>query len=208
MADFLARTRTSYDAMAVDYVAHFGDDLDAYPIDRALLAVFAELVRGPVVEVGCGTGRVTGHLHSLGVEVRGIDLSPGMLELARAQHPEVLFEEGSLLELDLHDLAGVVAFYSIIHVPPAHLPLAIEGLARSLRPGGWALLAFQTDSQLTHYDEAWGHAVDLDFHRHAVEDVCALLEQAGLGVMTRVVREPEPGREQTRQGYVLATRRG
>ena len=43
--DFLRATRASYDAVATDYAERLGDELAAKPLDRAMLAGFAELVR-------------------------------------------------------------------------------------------------------------------------------------------------------------------
>ncbi|MDV6011113.1 class I SAM-dependent methyltransferase [Haloechinothrix sp. LS1_15] len=69
-------------------------------MDRALLGCVAELVRadatGPVADVGCGPGRITAHLHALGVPTFGIDLSPQMIAAARRSYPELGFEEGSM----------------------------------------------------------------------------------------------------------------
>src|ERR1700761_3731269 len=78
--------------------------LDERPLDRALYAVFAELVRaagnGPVADAGCGAGHVTSLLSGLGLDAFGIDLSPGMLSVARRHYPQLRFEEGSMLALD------------------------------------------------------------------------------------------------------------
>jgi len=60
---FLSATRDAYDATVVEYTEMVAGVLEAKPLDRALLAVFAELVRaagnGPVADIGCGPGRVT-----------------------------------------------------------------------------------------------------------------------------------------------------
>lgn len=74
--DFLHTTRTSYDTMAPVYVEFARGELAAKPLERALLRTFAELAAAgggnlPVADVGCGTGRVTAHLHELGL---GLDL--------------------------------------------------------------------------------------------------------------------------------------
>ena len=99
-----------------DYSGRFGDELAAKPLDRAMLAGFAELVRavgaGPVADIGCGTGRVTAHLTGLGLSAFGIDLSPQMIAVARRSHPDLRFDVGSMLALDLPDgaLGGVPAW--------------------------------------------------------------------------------------------------
>jgi len=101
----LAATRDSYDALAAEHADVVGAGMDDRPLDRALFAAFAELVRaggnGSVADVGCGAGRVTSLLSQLGLDAFGIDVSPGMVALARRSYPELRFAEGSMLALDL-----------------------------------------------------------------------------------------------------------
>ncbi|SCG69008.1 class I SAM-dependent DNA methyltransferase [Micromonospora halophytica] len=215
--DFLTTTRASYDTMAADYTGFVAGELAARPLERALLAAFAETVRagggGPVLEVGCGNGRITRHLSDLGLDVGGLDLSPGMIAEARRLHPDLRFTVGSMLDLDQSDgaLAGLVAWYSVIHLPDDRLPAAFAGFHRVLAPGGHALLAFQVGDEPVHRTDAWGHEVDLVFHRRRPERVAALLEAAGLQVRARLCREPEQwqGRpEPTAQAFLMARRPG
>jgi SAM-dependent methyltransferase len=212
---FLRRTRQSYDAIADYYAGWARDELAVKPLDRAMLAAFAELVRdsGPVADIGCGTGRVTAHLTALGVPVHGIDLSPGMLAAARREHPDLRFAEGSMLALDLADgtLGGVLAWYSTIHVPPERLPDAFAEFHRVLAPGGHLLLAFQTGDDVLRLTDAGGHEVDLDFHRWQPDRVAGALERAGLAIVARLLRAPDTGGpfpERAPQGFVLARKPG
>jgi ubiquinone/menaquinone biosynthesis C-methylase UbiE len=206
---FLTSTRASYDALATDVAELWKDELAGQPLDRAILATFAELVLtaggGPVADIGCGTGRVTGHLHGLGVDVFGIDLSPGMLAIARRDHPGLRFEVGSMTALDVPDsaLGGLMAYYSTIHIPDELLPHVFAEFYRVLAPGGHALLAFQVGDEPRWMSEALGHEIALEFHRRRPEHVGALLGAAGLPVHAQAVREPGPT-ERTPHAYLLA----
>jgi SAM-dependent methyltransferase len=205
----LRATRAAYDTVAVDYAELLSNILVAKPLDRALLAVFAELVQlaggGPVGDLGCGPGRVTAHLHSLGVDVFGVDLSPAMIAVARRTYPDLRFEEGSLLAFDLADgvLGGAVAWYSIIHTPPEQLPLVFAELHRVLAPGGHLLLAFQAGDERVHLEQAYGHVVSLDAYRLPPDRIVELLARTGLVVHARLLREPEDP-EKVQQAYLLA----
>ena len=211
--DFLRDTRASYDAVATGYAERFRDELTARPLDRAMLAGFAELVRaadgGPVADVGCGTGRVTAYLDGLGLPVFGIDLSPGMIEVARQSYPGLRFEVGSMLALDLPDasLGGLLAWYSVIHVPDERVPEAFAEFYRVLAPGGLALLGFQAGDESLHLAQALGQPVALDFRRRRPEWVAERLGQAGLVVRARLLREPDDGGdfpEREEQAFLLA----
>ncbi|WP_019877153.1 class I SAM-dependent DNA methyltransferase [Sporichthya polymorpha] len=206
--EFLTATRNSYDEVAETVAEAWRRDLDVKPWDRAALAVFAELVGpgGRVADVGCGTGRVTAWLAARGLDVFGIDLSPGMLAVARRDHPELSFSVGDMTDLQLpaDSLDGLLAFYSIIHVPPARLPDVFAGFARALAPRGHLLVVFQTGDGVVHYAEGYGHCIDLHFHRRTCAEVANLAEGAGLVVSARLEREAVERHERTPQGYVLA----
>ncbi len=204
--DPLDPTRRSYDAVAQTYAEMFGAELADKPLDRALLAAFAETVSGPVADVGCGPGHVTAHLHGLGCEAFGVDLSPAMIAVARRAYPAVSFSEGDMTQLDITSgsLGGIVAFYSIIHLPPDRLPVALAEFARVLAPGGQVLLAFQTGAGEVRHQTDWhGHAVALDHYRRTPAEVTGHLATAGLHVHTTVIRDPLPS-ELTQRCYLVA----
>lgn len=164
---------------------------------------------GVRADVGCGTGRVTAELSRLGLEVSGIDLSPGMIAAARRSHPGLRFDVGSMLALDLRDgaLGGLLAWYSIIHLPRARLPEAFAEFTRVLAPGELLLTAFQVGDEPLHLTEALGHAVSLDFHRLQPDHVAGLLSQAGLDMQARLLREPAGDgdfAERAQQAFLLA----
>jgi ubiquinone/menaquinone biosynthesis C-methylase UbiE len=208
-ASFLAATRDSYDAMVAEYADMVSGDIEGRTLDRALLAAFAELVRAdgprPVADVGCGPGRITTVLHRLGLDAFGIDLSPMMVELARRTHPQLRFEVGSMLALDLPDasLGGLLAYYSIIHIPRQRRPEVFAEFHRVLAPGGHLMLAYQVGDDTRHLDEAFGKPVSLDFHRQQPHEVAGLISSAGFTMCATITKEPE-GTDKTPQGITIA----
>lgn len=202
-------TRIAYDDVAERYTELVRHHLAGQPLDRAMLAVFAELVAdngsGPVADLGCGPGRITAHLATLGARVFGIDLSPRMIAIARAEYPHLSFDQGSLEQLPIGDgeLGGIVAWYSLIHLPPARVPQVLDEFSRVLADKGHLLLAFQT-ADVSDAVEAFDHKVTRAY-RWAPKKLARLLTDAGFTMITRMVREPRPD-ERFGQAYLLAAK--
>lgn len=179
-------TRTSYNNIADSYADLTRRLLDETPEERAVLASFADLVRaqgaGPVVDVGCGTGRITAHLSQLGVDVFGIDLSPAMIEVARRDHPGLRFDLGCMTNLALADasMAGLLAWYSLIHVPDDAIRSVFTHFQRVLRPGGPLLLGFHVGDESRLLTQGYGgRPMNLSVHRRQHSQMHAWLEGAG-----------------------------
>ncbi|WP_055599960.1 class I SAM-dependent methyltransferase [Streptomyces aureus] len=211
-AAHVTATRRSYDTVAVDYERLLTGQLAEVPLDRAMLAEFVSAVQrgeGPrtVGDLGCGTGRVTSHLRDLGADAFGVDLSPGMIAVARDTYPGLRFEVGSMTALGLPDasLGGVLSWYSTVHMPEEELVASFTEFRRVLAPGGHVLVAFKVGSGRVRLERAYGHEVTLDVYRWSPERVAGHLAAAGLVESARLVREPHP-QEKTPQGFLLARR--
>jgi SAM-dependent methyltransferase len=200
----LNEIRAAYDLVAEDYLATLRHELAAKPFDRIGLSAFADVVSGPVVEAGCGPGRITAHLRSLGVDARGTDLSPAMVELARRTYPGLRFDVGAMTALDEPDggLGGVVSWYSIVHTPAAELPAVFAEFARVLVRGGHVLVAFKAGNEVRRLSHAYGHDVALDVHWHPVDTVAAAMAGAGITELARLVR-PADEREKGPQAWLV-----
>jgi SAM-dependent methyltransferase len=211
MTDHIASSiRESYDELADVYARELYTELEHKPLDRQLLDRFASQIpgKGKVWDMGCGPGHVTRYLHSAGVEVSGLDLSPRMVEIARQLNPAILFSVANMMSLDLRDgqLAGICAFYAIVNTPKESLPLVFREMARVLQPGGAVLLAFHVGDEVIHLEELWGKHISLDFFFFRIEDIQQYLLSAGLEVEEIIKRSPYgPNVEhQSRRAYVFA----
>lgn len=205
--DFVTSTRVFYDAIAEDYDERFRDALAEMPLERAMIGVFAELVGrgGAVADLGCGPGRVTGVLASLGLDVFGLDLSSSMLRIARRENPDLLFVQGSMLKLDMADesLAGAVSWYSSIHTPVDELPSLFREFLRVLTPGGHLLMGFQVGDEPKRHERPWGHDVTLDFQRRQPDRIAGLLTAAGFEIVSQTVRAAQ-SEDQVPQAFLIA----
>lgn len=130
-----------YDAWADVYdsvYSYVRDDIPFY-VDEALAA------GGPVLELGCGTGRVTIPIAAAGVDIIGVDSSPAMLAVARrkaAALPQA--ERLRFVEGDMRDL-GLGQKFSLVIIPfRGFLALmtvedqmsALTSISSHLAPGG------------------------------------------------------------------------
>jgi SAM-dependent methyltransferase len=201
--------QSSYDRVSAEYARRIFGELEHKPLDRQLLLRFAARVQGlgPVCDVGCGPGHVARYLHERGVRVTGVDLSAVMVEQARRLNPGIEFRQGNMLSLDIGDRAwgGIVAFYSIIHVPRTEIADALAEMKGVLRPGGLLLLAFHVGDETVHLDEWWGQSVSVNFVFFRPEEMADFLRAGGFEVEETIEREPYPDVEhQSRRCYIFA----
>ncbi len=189
--------------------------LEVFPtdrVDRAMIGLFADLVgdhdNRQVADIGCGPGHISDFLARRGLTVRGIDLSPEMIGLARRARPDLRFEVGSLLELDIGDgdLGGVLAHYSIIHTPPDRVPAAFAEFSRVLAPGGYLLVSFQTGDDSLPGWLAHDHRVARSY-RWSLTAMAGFLAPAGLAEVARLRAEPGPS-NRFHEGHLLARKGG
>jgi SAM-dependent methyltransferase len=206
----LSDYQSSYDRIAEEYTARIAGELDHKPMDRMVLDDFAARVKGSgrVCDLGCGPGHVARYLHDRGVDIFGIDLSPGMLEQARKLNPAIEFRQGNMLALDVEDgtWAAIVAFYSIVHIPRADILPAFREMFRALKPGGLLFVAFHIGIEVLREENLWGHPVSLDVVFYARKEVERYLGLAGFVIEDSLERDPyAPEVEyQSRRAYIRA----
>jgi SAM-dependent methyltransferase len=202
--------RKSYDQVAEEYARRICRELDGKPFDREVLSRFVKAVggSGELCDMGCGPRHVARHLHSLGANVFGLDISPAMVEQARLLNPGIHFQLGDMLALDRANgtLAGIVAFYAIVNIPRQSLPTIFREMFRVLHARGLLLLAFHIGDETAHLDDLWGYPICMDFFYFQPSEIRDYLEAAGFAIEEANEREPyAPEVEhQSRRAYIWA----
>jgi SAM-dependent methyltransferase len=162
MPDPYARLVTYYDIENADLV----DDLPTY-------AALADRFGGPILDVGCGTGRVTFHLAGRGLRVVGVDFSPSMLKRARerAAHHDLDPARLEWIESDVTQLAldenfglAIFAYNGFMHLlTQTDQIAALTHIAAHLKPGGGLALDLPNPVEMFHADDVAGLVVERTF---------------------------------------------
>jgi SAM-dependent methyltransferase len=166
--------RAGYDLWSAGYDTHPNSTVAAD--ERDFPAQWRGLRGRRVLEVGCGTGRHTGKLAAQGNRVTGLDLSPGMLAVAREKlrdFPEVILREGDFLSGRLFEpqsFDAVVAALVLEHL--RDLGAFFAEARRVLVAGGELHVseihpARSAGGTLAHFTAADGAVYDLDSVAHA-----------------------------------------
>jgi SAM-dependent methyltransferase len=135
-----------------------------------------------VLDVGCGPGWESATFTDRGFEVLGVDLTPGLLDIATEEAPTADFARMDLRTLGVHDetVDGIWACASFLHVPRSDAHGTLGEFRRVLRDGGTLWLSVKrgtgTKTGDTYEDD------DREFTLYRAEELRELVSDAGLTV--------------------------
>lgn len=125
-----------------------------YLVRRELPAILRRHVTGRrALDFGCGTGRSTRLLRSLGFDALGVDISPAMVDRARQIDPDgdyLLLSQGDLEQRRAAEFDLVLAAFPFDNTPSAEKPRTFRALARALAPTGRMINIVSTPELYTH----------------------------------------------------------
>ncbi len=202
------RTAAAYDTVAETYSDRFVGELDAKPRDRELLDGFAAHCSGLVVDIGCGPGQIGSYVRARGLPVIGVDISRQMVVQASGRLTGAVVADMRSLPFSDCSAGGVVAFYSLIHLPRAHLAVALGEFRRILGPGGRMLLSVHEGEGEVEVNDFLGHEVTLSASFFRLEELEEAATAAGFATVTAERRQPYENEGSTVRLYIEAVTLG
>ena len=179
------QVRQSYASVADLYIELFGTSQQVHPDDLAFIGRHLVNQHGAVLDLGCGPGHITDYLCALGVDATGIDMVPEFIDHARAAHPNGRYELGSIERLDAadHSVTGILAWYSLIHLPPQDLHSVLTEFRRAMAPAGMLVLGLFDGEEVAAFD----HKV-VTAYRWPAGEMSERLARAGFTEVERLQR--------------------
>lgn len=200
----IERVRQAYGIVARQYIQRFGTAAQVADDDLAFIDRHLSIPNGSVLDVGCGPGHLTAHLRDRGVSATGIDVVPTFIDHARSMYPTGRCALGSIDRLPTPDrsVAGILAWYSLIHVAPDDLQTVLVELRRTMAPGCRLVAGFFPGAEV----EAFDHKVTTAYS-WPVDELAARLGQVGLAEIERSQRSGAPESGSRPHAAIAATLR-
>ena len=178
---------STYSKYADNYKISYGQPSE-------LMDVFLSLVgQGRILDAGCGTGTDSAHMASRGFEVTGVDLSAGMLAIAKERFPGIDFRIMDIRSLDFTEkFSGILASFSIIHLPKADVPAVLRNFYRLLNAGGILFLSVQEGESAEKMVKTYFSGEEKIFlNVISREELKRLVREAGFSIIKDYIRGPK-----------------
>jgi len=188
----------------------YASDTDSVTFEGTAQEFLSKLQPNPkVLDAGCGSGRDTATLSELGAEVIGIDLSSGLIQVAKAKKPHLTFVHGSFLDIPFPDNSfdGVWSHASLVHLDTLdEVKTALQEFNRVLKSGGclYVLVKKQTGTDKTAVvtDSLSNH--DRFFRYYTEDELAELLKITGYKLDSMLTEDDVHGRDEVKWIKIFA----
>ncbi|MFW9940822.1 MAG: class I SAM-dependent methyltransferase [Candidatus Thorarchaeota archaeon] len=161
---------------------------------------------GRILDAGCGNGAYS-HILSENFEVIGVDISEKQIELAKQNAPEAKFicQDITKVNFPAEYFDGILAYYSIIHIPREEHQVVLRNFHRMLKINGIALCAFGTKDDPESYDgDFFGTGSKMFWSGFDQETNLKIIQDAGFKINWSKLVQESPKWGETYHLFVMA----
>ncbi len=176
--EYIHRTLRAYD----DVAKYEGSTREMVPRPELDELVSYLPTGASVLDAGCAFGRDTAYLKSLGLDVRGIDMSPALIERAKELLADVDFQVRDVRSTGFADgqFDGIWCNATLLHLTDADIIQAVTEFGRILKPDGVIAVSLKKGTGTQQFVESFSSDSERFFNFHTHESFRDLLRQAGL----------------------------
>lgn len=205
MEDKVRLTTKTYDEISQLYANEFNK-----PSDH--INDFLRLISngGSILDAGCGPGTDSDYIQTKGYSVFGVDVSDKMVDLAQKKNPKVHFEKADIRELNfkIETFDGILASFSIIHIPKQDLLPTFLGFNKILKNGGVIYVSIQEGkSEEIIVDEPLKPDEKIFLNIISAEDLRKLLKDTGFEILNEFTRPPKNKEEFNFNEFIVIARK-
>ncbi len=171
----------NYDDIAKEYVNEFFEDTS----DNKYIDIFLNSLNGKkILDVGCGNGKDCKYILEKGFNINGIDLSIGMLNIAKEKVPNCNFEIMDITKITYPDDSydGIISNCSLFHIPVEELPKTLKSFKRVLKPDGKLLLILQEGNGEKMVEEPYRPGIYIYIKYFSKNEIQKLLQEYGFEI--------------------------
>ncbi len=142
----------------------------------------------------------------MGWDVCGIDLSEGMINIAKHKNPDIEFIKGDMLDLELKEesLGGAILYYSIVHFTLEEVEKVFKKLWEILEDNWVVFMAFHVGDKVLHMDSLFDEKVEIDYMFFDTDKIVNILNKNKYRVIEAITRYPYENHEYaSKKGYII-----
>jgi len=160
-----------------------------------------------ILDIGCGIGKDSGYMHSQGFGVIGIDISKGMLKVAKKNFPKIDFRLADFRHVDFLDNSfdGIFAAYSLIHIPKSDILKTLKRLNRFMKAHGFIYIALQSGKPNELFvNLAFASKEKVFLNVYSYSEIKEILNKVGFKIIFKSERAPKKNEIDYKKLFIIA----
>lgn len=186
-------TKKVYDDIAKEYAETYYN----WPDIESYTSIFFKYLRGnKILDVGCGSGRDAKYFVNKNYEYVGLDISEGMIKIAKEKNPNANFVLGDMRKLPFENNSfdGIWSMSSLLHIPKTEIVNVLKEFNRVLNKDGIFYCSLQKGT-FEGFRENDSYDKQSRYFSYFLEDeIKDYLEKAGFQILELFNKELKSGK--------------